>query len=306
MTPGLTAFALAMLAGAGTYLLFTSLVLGWRGLRLSPRVFERRRRGASLADLLAQAGLERVGVREFLAASGLLAALGAAAGWAVFGGALIPLVVALATAWVPVGAAAQRRTTRRELARESWPRMLEELRLQVVGLGRSVPQALFTVGGRGPEELRPAFVAARREWVISTDFDRTLDVLRARLADPTADAVCETLLIAHEVGGTDVDRRLRALVEDRVADLDGRRDARSEQAGARFARAFVLVVPLGMALVGLTIGEGRAAYATALGQSIVLAALALLALCWVWASRLLRLPAEERVFVERPDGQGDG
>lgn len=305
MTPGLAAFLLAMVAGAGAYLVFTAVALGWRGLRVSPPAFTRRARGADLAELLSQAGLERVGVREFLAASAVLATLGAAGGWAVFGGVVIPSVVALATAWVPLGSALQRRSARRELAREAWPRMLEELRLQVVGLGRSVPQALFTVGARGPEELRPAFVAARREWVISTDFDRTLDILRARLADPTADAVCETLLIAHEVGGTDVDRRLRALVEDRVADLDGRRDARSEQAGARFARAFVLVVPLGMALVGLTIGEGRAAYATPLGQTVVLAALGLLGACWAWASRLLRLPAEERVFVERGE-RGDG
>lgn len=304
MSPGLVAFLLAMLAGAGTYLLFTAVALGWRGVRLAPPALARRPRGADLADLLAQAGLERVGVREFVAASAVLAAFGAAAGWAVFGGVVIPLVAALATAWVPLGAAGRRRAARRELAREAWPRMLEELRLQVVGLGRSVPQALFTVGARGPEELRPAFEAARREWVISTDFDRTLDVLRSRLADPTADAVCETLLIAHEVGGTDVDQRLRALVEDRVADLDGRRDARSEQAGARFARAFVLVVPLGMALVGLTIGEGRAAYATAFGQVVVLTAIGLLGVCWVWASRLLRLPAEERVFVEQSEREG--
>ncbi|MFT6942918.1 MAG: tight adherence protein B, partial [Nitriliruptoraceae bacterium] len=183
-----------------------------------------------------------------------------------------------------------------EHAREAWPRMLEELRLQVVSLGRSVPQALFTVGARGPLELRPAFDAARREWVMSTDFGRTLDVLRAKLSDATADAVCETLLIAHEVGGTDVDRRLRALIDDRIADLEGRKDARSEQAAARFARSFVLVVPLGMATVGLTIGNGRDAYRDPLGQIGVLIALSLIAVCWLWASRMLKLPTEDRVF----------
>ena len=136
---------------------------------------------------------------------------------------------------------------------------------------------------------------------MSTDFDRTLDVLRSRLADATADAVCETLLIAHEVGGTDIDRRLRALVEDRITDLEGRKDARAEQAAARFARSFVLVVPLGMALVGLSIGTGRDAYATPLGQLGVLVALGLIAACWVWASTMLRLPADERVFRGRAE-----
>lgn len=299
MPSEVVAFLLAVLAGYGAFLLFTSVALGWRGLGVSPRPFVRSRRRLDLAELLQQAGLQRVGVPEFLGTTAVLVAVGAVIGWAVFGGVVAPLFIGLATAWLPIGAARARRASRQEQAREAWPRMLEELRIQVISLGRSVPQALFTVGARGPEELRPAFDAARREWVMSTDFDRTLDVLRARLADATADAVCETLLIAHEVGGTDVDRRLRALIEDRIADLEGRKDARAEQSAARFARAFVLVVPLGMALVGLSIGTGRQAYATPLGQLGVLVALGLIAACWVWASTMLRLPTEERVFRGR-------
>ena len=176
--------------------------------------------------------------------------------------------------------------------------MIEEIRLQAVSLGRSIPQALLGVGLRGPEELRPAFVAAQREWLISTDFERTLNVIKAHLADPTADAVCETLLIAHEIGGTDVDQRLRALIEDRIQDLQGRKDARSKQAGVRFARYFVLLVPFGMALVGLLIGDGREAYEAATGQIAVLGAFGLMALCWIWAGQLLKLPEEQRVFAE--------
>src|SRR5690606_8070553 len=110
---------------------------------------------------------------------------------------------------------------------------------------------------RAPEELRPAFAAAEREWLLSTDFARTGAVLKTRLADPTADAACETLLVAHEVGGSDLDQRLAALIEDRVQDAQGRKDARAKQAGARFARRFVLVVPAGMALAGMSIGTGR-------------------------------------------------
>ena len=182
--------------------------------------------------------------------------------------------------------------------------MIEELRLLATSVGRSVPQALFDVGNRGPEELRPAFRAAQREWLISTDFERTLAVLKARLADATADAVCETLLIAHEMGGSDIDRRLHALVEDRIQDLQGRKDAAAKQAGARFARAFVIVVPAGMALVGLTIGSGRAAYASSAGQTAVVAGMAMIGICWYWAGRLMRLPDEDRVFYEAEGGRG--
>jgi tight adherence protein B len=122
-------------------------------------------------------------------------------------------------------------------------------------------------------------------------------VLTTRLADATADAVCETLLVAHQIGGNDVDRCLSALIDDRILDLQGRKDADARQAGARFARWFTLVVPLGMAAIGVSIGEGRAAYATPAGQALVAAGLGLMALCWIWASHILRLPSEQRVFA---------
>jgi tight adherence protein B len=294
---GVAAFGLALLAAYGVFLVYTALVFGWRGVGVSPGITQARRR-RSLDDFLVQAGLEAVRPIELIAVEVVLFSVAAAIGFAVYGGWLTALVLGAVAATIPIISARSRRRSRRELAREAWPRMIEEIRLQAVTLGRSVPQALLHVGMQGPEEMRPAFAAAQREWLISTDFDRTLNVLKAQLADPTADAVCETLLIAHEVGGTDVDRRLRALIDDRIQDLQGRKDARSKQAGVRFARFFVLIVPFGMALVGLAIGDGRAAYQTPGGQLAILAAFGLMGLCWAWAGQLLKLPEEERVFVE--------
>jgi tight adherence protein B len=51
-----------------------------------------------------------------------------------------------------------------------------------------------------------------------------------------------------------------------------------------------------MALAGISIGDGRAAYQTAGGQLIVLVALAMVITCWVWAGRVMRLPEPDRVF----------
>jgi tight adherence protein B len=301
MTPGLTAFLLALVAAYGVFLIYTAVAFGWRGVGVSPGIGRRRRR-STLDDFLVQAGLDNVRVVEFLAVEVVLFAVAAAFGYAVYGGLPAAVAVGAAAAAIPVASARSRRRARRELARGAWPRMIEEIRLQAVTLGRSIPQALLSVGTRGPEAMQPAFEAAQREWLISTDLDRTLDVLKANLADPTADAVCETLLIAHEVGGTDVDQRLRALIDDRTDDLQGRKDARSKQAGVRFARSFVIVVPVGMALVGLGIGDGRAAFQSATGQLWVLIAFAMMAGCWVWAGHLLKLPEEERVFFQDAEG----
>ena len=161
---------------------------------------------------------------------------------------------------------------------DAWPGLIEELRILVGPMGRPVPQALLEVGLRGPAPLRPAFLAAQREWVLSTDFERMVAVLKDRLADPTADATCETLLVVQEVGG-ELDRRLADLADDRRADLRDRREGDAKQAGARVARWFVVLVPAGMALAGLSVGDGRAAYRTATGQVLAGAGIALVVTC---------------------------
>jgi tight adherence protein B len=291
-----TALAFALLCGYGVFLLYTAVALNWTGLGVGPASTRRRPRIQSLEPWLVQSGLHDVRATEFLAVVAMLFAVGAALAFSLFGGLLPALAVGGFAASFPLASYRGRRVRRREAAREAWPAMIEEIRLLTGSLGRSVPQALFEVGLRGPVELRPAFAAAQREWLLSTDFERTVDILKALLADATADAACETLLVAHQVGGTELDRRLAALIEDRTADVHGRKDARARQAGVRFARRFTLVVPFGMALAGLSIGNGRDAYATAAGQLVASAGVGMVVVCWVWAGRIMQLPEEERVF----------
>lgn len=285
----------AVLAATGGYLLFSSWYRsghrrhpgdGGDSVSLDQRFREWAR----------QAGLGGVRAREFASAVFMLFVVGGLAAYALFGGILAAVVAGAAVATSPLATYRARRRTRLAQATEAWPRVLEELRLQIGSLGRSVPQALFEIARRVPDEWHPAFVAAEREWLLTTDFPRTAEILKEQLADPTADAVCETLLVAHEVGGSDVDGRLADLIEDRVLDLQGRKDAVSRQSGLRFARRFVLIVPVGMAVAGLAIGTGRSAYESAGGQLAVVIAVAAVALCWLWSARLMRLPEEPRVF----------
>jgi tight adherence protein B len=292
----MTSILLAAVAALGT-----ALLVGAPRGRAEGRTSRRSRRGLASrcrrrAELaLHQAGLESVSPRQFLvtvAAVGLAAAV--AATFVVGPGPGAVLVGVLAGCW-PVATWRRRRQSARRAAREQWPRLIEELRVLTGPIGRPVPQALLEVGLRGPEELRPAFTAAQREWALSTDFERTVAVLKERLADPTADATCETLLVVHEVGG-DLDSRLAALAEDRRRDLQDRQEAEAKLAGARLARMFVLLVPAGMAVAGLNVGDGREAFRSPLGQALVVVGIALTGACWWWAGRLMRLPVEERVF----------
>lgn len=294
----MTALLLSMAAALGTFWLYTARVLDWRGLGLGPRPAGRDRARLSIDVWLTQAGLEDVDAREFATVVVVLFGVGGLGGFAVFGGLLPAVMIASFAASFPVASYRYRRRLHRQKAQEAWPRMIEEIRVHTSSLGRSVPQALFDVGRRGPVEHRAAFDAAHREWLLTTDLPRTFRVLKDLLADPTADMACETLLVAHELGGSDLDRRLEALADDRMQDVQGRKDSRSRQAGARFARVFVLLVPAGMALAGMSIGNGRAAYRSGGGQAMVVIALALVIACWMWAGRVMRIPDQQRVFQQ--------
>jgi tight adherence protein B len=290
---------IAIIGAYGVYLIYTSAVLGWRGCAVgpasggSPKVARRR----MFEQWLSQAGLGDIRPRDFVAVSVGLAILAGLATFALFGGGLPAVAAGLFAGAAPLAAYRSRRDQRRSDAREAWPRMIEEIRLHTGAIGRAIPQALFEVGRHGPPELRGAFATAEREWLLSTDFTRTVRVLKTRLGDATADAALETLLVAHEVGGSGLDRRLGALIDDRIQDVQGRKDARARQAGVRFARRFVLIVPLGMAVAGLSIGSGRTAYQTGSGQVLVAIGIGVVVACWGWAGRYLKLPEEERVFL---------
>ncbi len=292
----MTALVLSCCAALGVFHLYTAVAYGWRGTGLAPGLERDRRRIDRVHEWLVQAGLGDVRVRDLAAVVVAIFAVTTAVIYVVFGAIVPAVAVGAIASSAPLASHRVRRANRRATAQEAWPRMIEEIRILTNSLGRSIPQALFEAGRRAPDDLAPAFEAAHREWLISTDFERTLAVLKGALADPTADATCETLLVAHHVGGSDLDARLEALVEDRIQDTQGRKDARAKQAGARFARRFVVFAPFGMAIAGMSVGNGREAYRTPTGQLLSLGAVLVVAACWIWAGRILRLPEEQRVF----------
>lgn len=285
---------LAVLAAYGVHLLYSAYAFGWPGLRPGPKAPTEDH--DTIQEAIARAGLGDLDPRAIVAAMLLLAVAGFAFGTLLFSGVFAGMILGLFAATVPIGVARVRHERMTNMAHQAWPPIIEEIRLLTGTLGKSIPQATFEAGARAPEGLRPAFDEAHREWMMSTDFARSLEVFKTRLGHNTADIVAETLLTAHELGGGEVGRRLHSLAEDRLVDQSHRRDAIARQAGVKFARWFVLLVPFGMALAGLSIGNGRSAYAGPVGQILVSVALSLIIICWVWAGQIMKLPKEDRVF----------
>jgi tight adherence protein B len=286
-----------VIGALGVFYLYTAAI-GWKGVGLAPfDAAKQTKQRKTLSTWMTQAGIVDVTPAEFVVAGVAAALLAGLVAFVALGAVFPAIAVSVFGATAPTAAYRNRRNRLRSEAREAWPRLIEELRVQTSSIGRSVPVALLDVGTKSPTApMRAAFGEANREWLLTTDFARTVRVLKDRLADPSADAVCETLLVAHDLGGSDLDKRLRSLIDDRSADLEERRDAVSRQSGVRFARWFTLVVPFGMSVVGMTIGNGRESYRTSAGQIALLLAVACTALCWIWASRIMVLPEQQRVL----------
>lgn len=285
---------LALIAGYGVHLAYSAFAFKWGGARPGP-VTEKVKVETS-KQFIERLGLGDFDPRALIAATAVLSLIGFVFGILLFGGVLPALIIALFASTAPIGVARVRHQRLTEQAHFAWPALIEEIRLLTGTLGRSIPQATFEVGLRSDDGLRPAFEAAHREWQISTDFKRSMDVLKSTLAHHTADVVAETLLTAHELGGGEVGNRLSALAQDRMIDQAHRRDATARQAGVRFARWFTLITPIGMAFVGLSIGDGRQAYQTSTGQLLVVVALLLTLGSWLWAGQIMRLPEDKRVL----------
>ncbi|HUF97148.1 MAG TPA: hypothetical protein VMM60_03390, partial [Ilumatobacter sp.] len=172
------ALVAALVAALGAHLLYTSVTFGWTGCRLGPsRSTPQRRRRLAVDEWLVQAGLPDVRRREFVAVIVTLAAIGAMVGAFLFGSVLPAIALGFFAMSFPIASYRQRRQSRATAAVDAWPRMIEEIRILTTSVGRSVPQALFEVGQHAPDELRAAFDAAHREWLLSTDFRRTVSLL---------------------------------------------------------------------------------------------------------------------------------
>ncbi len=276
-----------LLAGLGVVLIWSTSMSEapqWRS--------ERSRR---LSDLLVQAGAGGTNPTVFVVGSlGLgvvvsLVFLGVSRAWPIalaFG--------AIATS-VPFLILSSRARARRTRLREVWPEAVDAL-VSGVRAGMSLPEAVASLGERGPESVREQFQAFASDYVATARFGECLDRLKDRFADPVADRIVEALRLAHEVGGTELGVLLRSLSHMLREDMRTRGELEARQSwtvnGAKVAVAAPWLV---LALLS-TRPQAAQAYATTTG-ALVLAAGALASLI---AYRLMlligRLPEEGRVL----------
>ncbi len=281
---------IGLLAGLGL------VIIGWTVVEPAWRPRGRSRRSPRLGDLLARAGLAEISPRSLLGVCAACFVLITLAMAAVSGVLVVALVFGGMASLLPIAILRGRAARRAREFGALWPDAVDNL-ASAVRAGLSLPEALQQLGERGPEGLRPSFVAFARDYQSTGRFHESLDRLKIRLADPVGDRVVEALRIARDVGGGDLGRMLRALSGFLRDDARTRGELESRQSwtvnGARLAVAAPWIVLLLMSFQP----DAVARFSSGVGLVILCVG----AITCVAAYRLMmwigRFPAERRILA---------
>jgi tight adherence protein B len=144
--------------------------------------------------------------------------------------------------------------------------------------------------------LRPPFARFAAAYRASGRFGDCLDALKADLADPVGDRVCETMRVAREVGGSDLGSVLRTLSELLRADARTRAELETRQGWIVNAARLAVAAPW---LVLLLLGTRSAtvqAYDSPGGSLLLAIGAAICAVAYRLMLHIGRLPEERRVL----------
>jgi tight adherence protein B len=271
--------------GVGLLLLF--------GRRLPAR--SRRTRSGWLARRVESLGASGLGLARFVVLQVGAAAAAGAVVLVVTRSTSVASCFAVFGFLTPGMRLRQARARRQRELRSAWPEVIDNL-ASAVRAGMSLPEAIGALAERGPALLRPAFGRFAADHRATGQFALCLDRLKADLADPVADRICEALRLAREVGGTDLGRLLRTLSgflreDDRIrAELETRQGWTVNAARLAVASPWLVLLLLATQSTALSVfdsGSGRLVVATGAAVSLL-------------AYRLMlaigRLPVEHRVL----------
>ena len=276
-------------------LLGIGLLLVWRGVTARPRGPRPHVRLDRMRAELAQAGLPGITPTQLIALQFLSAFLVALLGLVLTRSFSVSLIFAIFASAIPRLLVTRLRHRRQADLRELWPEVVDNL-TSGVRAGLSLPEALSAIGVRGPEQLREPFKHFGTDYRTTGKFNDSLDRLKAALADPVGDRVCESMRVAREVGGTDLGRLLTTLSSFLRDDARTRAELMARQSWSVNAARMAVCAPWLVLILLATQQETLDAYDTPTGTLILIIGAVLSLVAYRMMIRIGRLPEDKRVL----------
>jgi len=150
----------------------------------------------------------------------------------------------------------------------------------------NLSESLSAIGLRGPVPLRPLFIALGNDLATSMSLEESLARFCQACDDPIANQLVETVLIAHEVGGSEIGKLLRTFSQFLRLELQTREEIRVRQGwvvnGARIAVAAPWLL---LALLSLR-HESVIAFESPDGMLVIFSGAVLSVIAYLWMRRL--------------------
>ena len=178
----------------------------------------------------------------------------------------------------------------------AWPEVIDHL-MSGIQSGLSLTESLSGLSTRGPEVLRPAFTQFRADLYGSGDLTQAIEDLRSLFAHHGSDQIFEALIISKALGGSELLQILRSLGDFLRQDLALRREIEVKHGWIKNSAHLSAAAPWILLLLLSTQPSTAAAYSTPTGAIILLMALVMTAIAYIWMNRLGRLPQTPRIFV---------
>lgn len=283
---------LGAILGGGIFLVLSSFL--WpAGQKL--RSGRSSRRWASLTEKLTLAGLGTVSPGGFIVASAIAALAVGAVILAFIPVLALGVAAAVATACIPSVIISWRARARRRSHRALWPDVVDHL-VSAVRSGLSLPDGVAALSRVGPAFTRAAFAEFEADYRATANFSRCLDRLKARLADPVADRILETLRMSREVGGTDLTTVLRNLSAYLRQEGAIRAEVEARQSWVVNAARLGAIAPWIVLLLLAARPEAAMAYNSPEGAVLIAGGFAITLVAYRVMIAIGRLPEEQRWF----------
>jgi len=207
---------------------------------------------------------------------------------------IVSSALGTAALWLPLALLRTRADKRRRRFGDAWPDAIATL-IAAVRAGVALPEACVGLTKRGPGELSPGFEAFTATYRATGSFAAALHRLREVLSDPVADRVAVSLALAHEVGGTDLVRVLRAIGDFVREDLRVRKEVEARWSWTVTAARVAAAAPWIVLLMMSTRPEAADAYDSITGAAIIAAGATATLIGYRLMLRAARLPQEPRL-----------
>lgn len=244
---------------------------------------------------IALAGLPAVSVPGLIVVSLVLGVVAGAITLALVPVVALAVAAGLVVALLPAAIVNWRAAAHRRANRILWPDLVDHL-VSAVRSGLALPDSVVTLAHSGPEHTRTAFAAFEREYRATANFGACLDSAKARLADPVADRILETLRMSREVGGSELTSVLRNLSAYLRQETAIRTEVEARQSWVLNAARLGIAAPWVILLLLATRPEAAAAYNTPAGAVLIAAGAGVTLLAYRVMVALGRLPQERRWF----------